>query len=126
MSRPDAEPDREAALRPLRREDGPLFAEPWEAQALAMAVRLQEAGHFTEKEWAETLGDEIKRAQAAGDPDDGSTYYLHVLAALERLTTEKGLLGSGDLKDRKAAWAKAHATTPHGQPVTLDKADSGT
>lgn len=126
MSRPEAEGERDAALRPLRREAGPLFAAPWEAQALAMAVRLQEAGHFTAKEWAQTLGNEIKRAQAAGDPDDGSTYYLHVLAALERLTTEKRLLGGDELTARKAAWTEAYASTPHGEPVSLDKTDTET
>jgi len=108
-----------AALAPPSRAEGPTFAEPWEAQALALAVRLEESGCFTAAEWAAALGAEIRRAQAAGDPDDGGTYYRHVLAALERLVAEKGLLSPELLARRKAAWAEVYRTTPHGRPVTL-------
>src|SRR5579863_884333 len=72
-------------------EDGPVFREPWEAQAFALAQSLKERGIFSAKEWAAALGEEIKRAQAAGDPDTGATYYHHWLAALERLVAAKGL-----------------------------------
>ena len=69
--------------------DGPVFREPWEAQAFAMALALHEKGLFTWKEWAAALADEIKRAQAAGDPDTGETYYRHWLATLENLVAAK-------------------------------------
>src|ERR1700746_3769739 len=74
-----------------RDAEGPVFREPWEAQAFAMALALHERGLFTWPQWAATLADEIKRAQAAGDPDTGETYYHHWLAALERLVAEKGV-----------------------------------
>ena len=77
-----------------RDEDGPVFREPWEARAFAMALALHEAGVFTWKEWAETLGAQIKRAQAAGDPDTGETYYRHWLATLETLVAAKGVTTS--------------------------------
>lgn len=102
-----------------RDAEGPVFREPWEAQAFALAVELSEAGVFTWSEWAETLGAEIKAAQAAGDPDLGDTYYRHWLAALERLVTRKKLLGTADLKARRDAWERAYLDTPHGQPVKL-------
>ena len=35
-----------------RDADGPVFREPWEAQAFAMAVSLHERGLFTWPEWA--------------------------------------------------------------------------
>lgn len=105
--------------RLLPDRDGPAFAEPWQAQAFALAVVLHEQGHFTWSEWTETLAAEIKSAQAAGDPDDGSTYYHHWLAALERLVTDKALTTADLLAARKAAWADAYAHTPHGQPVVL-------
>jgi len=124
LSRPERPPDPAAALAPPPSGEGPTFAEPWEAQALAMAVRLEENGCFTAAEWAEALGAEIRRAQAAGDPDDGTTYYSHVLAALERLVAEKGLLNPDLLARRKAAWAAAYRTTPHGRPVTLAEEES--
>ena len=119
----------ENPARPLpgqpRDEAGPVFEEPWEAQAFALALKLHEAGHFTWSEWAEALGAEIKAAQARGDPDLGDTYYQHWLAALERLAAEKGLVPAGDLAARKAAWRQAFLDTPHGQPVALDPEKTG-
>jgi nitrile hydratase accessory protein len=93
--------------------EGPVFREPWEAQAFAMAVRLHEQGHFTWSEWAATLSDEIARAQAAGDPDLGATYYRHWLRALERLATEKALVGAGEIEARAAALRPAHEHDEH-------------
>jgi nitrile hydratase accessory protein len=115
-----ASPDRLAALPRLPREkDGPVFGEPWEAQAFALAVKLSEAGHFTWTEWAETLGAEIKAGAERGEPDDGSRYYHHWLAALERVVTEKGLTSRDAMQERKEAWAEAYRHTPHGKPVEL-------
>ena len=96
-----------------------MFAEPWQAQAFALAVKLSEAGHFTWKEWAATLADELKVAAARGEPDDGSHYYEHWVAALERLVTAKGLTDENALRERKDAWADAYRHTPHGKPVEL-------
>ena len=105
---------------PPRDGDGAVFAEPWEAQAFALTLKLHEAGHFTWREWATTLGAEIEAARSRGDPDRGDTYYQHWLAALERLATEKGLVRGGELGTRKAAWTRAFRNTPHGQPVLLE------
>jgi len=99
--------------------DAPAFAEPWQAQALGLSLALQRAGHFRAGEWAAALGAAIKAAQAAGDADDGSTYYLHVLAALESLVVEKRLSSRDLLAARKAAWTLAYNRTPHGEPVRL-------
>ena len=96
-----------------------MFAEPWQAQAFALAVTLSEQGHFTWKEWAAALANELKEAADRGEPDDGSHYYEHWVAALERLVTEKGLLGRQDLAERKEEWVEAYAHTPHGKPVEL-------
>ena len=103
-----------------RDEGGPVFAEPWQAQAFALAVKLSEQGHFTWKEWAETLATELKAAADRGEPDDGSHYYEHWLAALERLVTGKGLTDCASLDTRKDAWADAYRHTPHGRPVALE------
>jgi nitrile hydratase accessory protein len=105
-----------------RNAEGPVFCEPWEAQAFALAVSLHERGLFTWKEWAATLGEEIKKAQAAGDPDTGETYYRHWLATLERIVAEKGLADARTLVRTRAAWQRACARTPHGVPIEL-KAD---
>lgn len=121
MSTPDlqADPERIASLPSLRDEGGPIFAEPWQAQAFALAVRLSAQGYFTWKEWASALADQLKSAADRGDPDDGSRYYEHWLAALERLVTRKGLTDTAALLARKEAWADAYRRTPHGQPVVL-------
>jgi nitrile hydratase accessory protein len=108
-----------------RDEDGPVFREPWEAQAFAMALALNARGLFTWREWAATLADEIKRAQAKGDPDTGETYYRHWLANLERLIAAKGV-ASTDLQHRyRDAWDHAADRTPHGQPIELKPEDFG-
>ncbi len=127
MSAPDRTSDAErlGALPPLPRdEEGPVFAEPWQAQAFALAVKLSEMGHFTWKEWAAALAGELKAAANRGEPDDGSHYYHHWLAALERLVTERGLADHAALLTRKEAWADAYRHTPHGKPVELRRVPS--
>jgi nitrile hydratase accessory protein len=123
LSGPDRTLDTErlAGLPLLPRDQGePVFAEPWQAQAFALAVKLSDQGHFTWKEWANALADELKSAANRGEPDvDGSQYYHHWLAALERLVTEKGLADQAALAARKDAWADAYRHTPHGKPVEL-------
>ena len=107
MSRPDQNLPTDAEL-----------TEPW--QALALSIALREAGLISTAEWSETLGAEIEKARAAGDPADGTTYYGHVVAALERLVHKQGLLPADLLATRKRDWEDAYRRTPHGQPVRLD------
>jgi nitrile hydratase accessory protein len=128
LNQPDLirEPESLAALPSLPRDaGGPVFAEPWEAQAFALAVKLSEQGHFTWKEWAAALADELKAAASRGEPDDGSRYYQHWLAALERLVAAKGLSDHAALLARKEAWAEAYRHTPHGKPVELAAGSAG-
>jgi nitrile hydratase accessory protein len=115
-----------AALPELPRDEaGPVFREPWEAQAFAMALALHRRGVFTWNEWAATLAEEIKRAQAAGDPDTGHTYYRHWLAALERLVAEKRIADADALTRHREAWDRAAQRTPHGEPIELKPEDFG-
>jgi len=100
-------------------EEGPVFAEPWQAQVFALAVELSAQGHFTWAEWAATLTKEIQAASDSGEPDDGSNYYSYWLAALERLVTTKGLSDRKELDVRTEAWADAYRHTPHGKPIEL-------
>jgi len=128
LNQPDPirKPESLAALPSLPRDEGgPVFAEPWEAQAFALAVKLSEQGHFTWKEWAVALAGELKAAEDRGEPDDGSRYYQHWLAALERLVAAKGLSDPGALLARKEAWAEAYRHTPHGKPVELRAGSAG-
>jgi nitrile hydratase accessory protein len=106
-----------------RDAEGPVFREPWEAQAFAMALALHERGLFTWPEWAATLAAEIKRAQAAGDPDTGETYYRHWLNTLERLVAEKGVTSPDALARYRDAWDHAADRTPHGEPIELKPED---
>jgi nitrile hydratase accessory protein len=102
-----------------RDEGEPVFAEPWQAQAFALAVMLSELKHFTWNEWADVLAQELKADAARGEPDDGSRYYQCWLAALERLVVAKQLSDPATLLARKEAWAVAFRHTPHGMPVEL-------
>jgi nitrile hydratase accessory protein len=108
-----------------RDRDGPVFREPWEAQAFAIVVALHERGVFTWDEWTATLAAEIRRAQAGGDPDTGETYYLHWLAALERLVAAKGIAEPATLARYRDAWDHAADRTPHGMPIELRPEDFG-
>ena len=110
-------PDLPALPRLPRDDAGPVFAEPWQAQAFALAVHLSAAGAFTWSEWAAALS-----AELADDPsDDGARYYEHWVAALERLATAKDLSAPPELAQRKADWAEAYHRTPHGKPVELSR-----
>ena len=124
--------DRQAALEATkavtsipRDEDGPVFREPWEAHAFAMALALHARGLFTWNEWAAALADQIKRAQAEGDPDTGETYYRHWLATLEYLVAAKGVATSEALHRYRDAWDHAADRTPHGKPIELTPEDFG-
>jgi nitrile hydratase accessory protein len=103
--------------------DGPVFREPWEAQAFAMALALHARGLFSWTEWAAALADQIKRAQAAGDPDSGETYYRHWLATLEKLVADKGVATPETLHRYRDAWDHAADRTPHGSPIELQPQD---
>jgi nitrile hydratase accessory protein len=99
--------------------DGPVFKEPWEAQAFAMTVKLHEGGLFTWPEWADALSAEIRAAQDSGDPDLGDTYYQHWVKALEGLVLAKTDLTLDQLARRKTAWERAAERAPHGEPILL-------
>lgn len=100
-------------------EDGPVFREPWEAQAFGMAVALSERGVFTWKEWTQYLASEIAAAGARGEVDDGSRYYYYWLAALEKIVADKSVVRTDELLTRKDEWDRAARATPHGQPIVL-------
>jgi nitrile hydratase accessory protein len=116
--------DTAARLRIPRDADGPVFREPWEAQAFAMAVKLHEQGHFTWTEWADRLAQEIAAAKARGEHDDGTGYYRYWLTALEKIVADKGLLDAAELVARKHDWDAAARATPHGRPIELPRASS--
>jgi nitrile hydratase accessory protein len=122
--------DREAAARATdalpdlpRDDEGPVFREPWEARAFAVALALHQRGVFTWPEWAAALADQIKRAQAAGDADSGDTYYQHWLATLETLVAAKGVAPTDMLHQYRDAWDHAADRTPHGSPIELKPED---
>ena len=103
--------------------DGPVFREPWEAQAFAMTLALHQRGLFTWNEWAAALAAQIKRAQGEGDLDTGETYYLHWLAALEKLVAENNVATQDTLHRYRDAWDHACDRTPHGKPIVLTAID---
>lgn len=100
--------------------DEPVFAQAWQARAFALALKLTERGHFTQGEWTRALAGQLRRVAELGEPDDGSHYYDHVLAALEALVIEKSLATRASLDTRKEEWRDAHIRTPHGRPVVLE------
>lgn len=126
MTRIDPEIARSAAaeIPSIPRDaQGPVFGAPWQAQAFAMALALHAKGLFTWPEWAALLSERIKLAQAAGDPDNGETYYLHWLDTLEGIVARKGLADLPTLERYRQAWDHAADRTPHGKPIELRPED---
>ena len=119
MTVPAATPDLAALPHIPCDAEGPVFREPWEAHAFALAVTLHQKGLFTWPEWAEALSAEITRAQADGDPDTGETYDRHWLKALEGLVIRRGVATPAAIEATTEAWHAAAAATPHGQPIVL-------
>jgi nitrile hydratase accessory protein len=106
-----------------RDDSGPVFREPWEAQAFALTLALHQRGVFSWTEWAEALAKQIRTAQAAGDADLGDTYYRHWLAALEMLVAAKGASSVEELTRYQRAWGHAADRTPHGRSIELKPVD---
>jgi nitrile hydratase accessory protein len=98
--------------------EGPVFAEPWQASAFALAVHLSERGAFAWSEWSAALGHEIQAA-APRASEESAAYFLHWLDALERLCREKGLVDGVEIGRRCEQWRQAYLNTPHGEPVEL-------
>jgi nitrile hydratase accessory protein len=109
------------AWRPLEPEV--VFAEPWQAQAFAIAVALAKRGCFTWSEWTATIAAEIASSRAAGGASGGEDYYRHWLAALENLVAAKGLVPADELARRRDEWRHAVAHTEFGKPVELHRHD---
>lgn len=111
--------NREETSPPGSGTEPPVFAEPWQARAFGLMLKLRELGHFTANEWSAALGEALRVPTGSGATDDNSTYYAHWLAALESLVLAKGLTDAQSLSSRKDAWADAYRRTPHGKPVEL-------
>jgi nitrile hydratase accessory protein len=108
------------ALPALPRDsDGPVFKAPWEAQAFAMTLTLHARGVFSWREWADALAAELAAAVARGEPDDGTRYYEHWLAALEKLVAANNLIAGDELERRVNEWDAAARAAPHGKPIEL-------
>ena len=101
-----------------RDDGGPVFREPWEAQAFALALMLHKSGVFTWREWTAALSEQIAAAGDSGEPDSDG-YYRCWLATLEKLAIEKHLATAAELSARKDAWDRAARETPHGKPIRL-------
>ena len=101
-------------------DESPVFAEPWQAHAFALAVQLSESGRFSWPDWAERFGEHIRKDASRIPPDDGSRYYETWLRTLETLVQENRWVDTTELEQRIEAWRRAYLRTPHGQPVSLD------
>jgi nitrile hydratase accessory protein len=95
--------DRLVADMPLPRSNGELvFDAPWQSRAFGLAVALHERGMYEWSAFSRALAEEI----AAAGADDGSRYYEHWLAALERLLREQGVVVPAELAAEAAAIAE--------------------
>ena len=103
-----------------------VFAAPWHAEVFALAVHLNEAGHFCWAEWSRCFGKNLtgtRSNMASGDGGQGldgsGDYYQIWLQTLIEIMQEKGIVDLETLDALKAQWINAYTQTPHGHPVTL-------
>ena len=102
-----------------RDEGGPVFAEPWQAQAFAIAVRLSAQGYFTGK------SGRLRWRQNWPTPPNGTKRMMArstITTGLRRWRNWSPRKDSpivAALFERREAWADAYRHTPHGQPVQL-------
>lgn len=97
--------------------DGPVFSEPWQAQAFAMVLALYERGLFTWPQWADALAAQIETAPAPDGADPGDAYHRQWLAALESLVVDRRAASPDELQHWRDAWRRAAERTPHGRPI---------
>ena len=113
-------PSEESSVTPFKRmDDSPVFDEVWQAQLLAMVNQMIIDGVFSNRLWSDTLGQNLKNAQAQGQADDIDTYYAAVLMTFETLLAQSSNVSIEIITDRQQAWERAYLSTPHGQPVIL-------
>ncbi len=97
----------------------PVFDEAWQAQLLAMVNQMIVDGVFSNVIWSDTLGQNLKNAEAQGQADDIDIYYTAVLATFETLLAQSSDVSAETITDKQQAWERAYLSTPHGQPVIL-------
>lgn len=106
---------------PLAAQDNDApFAEPWQAQVIALAFAASQKGIFSPTQWSEAFGSELRKNELHGALDDRTSYYQAALRALETLLLLSGKLDPETVTRREAEWRRAYLNTPHGTPVELD------
>jgi len=97
-------------------DGAPVFAEPWHAEAFAIAVHLNERGLFTWPEWAEALSAKLHQPERCAN---GSDYFDCWVEALSTLLERKGVADAATILSLQKSWQRAAAATPHGMPIQL-------
>jgi nitrile hydratase accessory protein len=112
--------DRQEVFRPLATQDNDApFAEPWQAQVMALAFAASQKGIFSPAQWSEALGAELRKNGVSGAIDDRTSYYQAALLALETLLHTGGSLTQETVMRREMEWRRAYLNTPHGMPIEL-------
>ncbi len=114
---------------PAGPEDEPAFFAPWQARAFALTVHLHARGLFPWEAWSAALGRRLAaeqghiRPQPSGTEEEAEAYFVAWVAALGELLAERGIAGEAEIASMAGAWQAAARATPHGQPITLDRAE---
>lgn len=95
----------------------PVFDAPWQAEAFALTVALNESGHLPWSQWADYLSAALREAgihqeardtagtslQRALSTESNDAYYRAWLAALEQVVRERQWIGPLQLGARREA-----------------------
>ena len=105
---------------PTAPEPPATFEAPWHGQVFALAVAMNEAGHFTWPEWAQMFGAQLDTLRQDHELDGSEDYYLAWVATLEQMIIQKNIAPPQMLDEMKQMWTDAFLRTPHGKPVVPD------
>lgn len=97
------------------------FDAPWHGQVFALAVAMNEAGHFGWPEWTEMFGANLNQMRGDTDLDGSDDYYVVWVTTLEQMMVSKGIVVPTMLSEMKTLWTDAFLRTPHGKPVKPEK-----
>jgi nitrile hydratase accessory protein len=109
-------------LEPPHDEQRPVFNEPWQAEAYALAQVLIETDRVSSSEWAKAFGAALRQSADKGEPDDSETYYAALSETLQRVLVAEGRVQDLEIRQRIDDWRAAYHRTPHGKPVKLNEA----
>ena len=95
------------------------FEAPWHAEVFALAIHLNEKGHFSWVEWSNLLGENLKKYNFGQESVGSDLYYQAWLQTLIEIMRDKEIFDNETFNSIRDQWVNAYIKTPHGEPVCI-------